>query len=200
MCKTKKLAAVTAAGAAVLGAHGVAEADFSGPYAPANWTTTGTNGSATNNGTVLTLVSGNGNGGATGGLPNVGTVSYTITAAGSGTVSFDWQVTDSPDSGTWDYFGVILNGVYFGPNSVGAAGQTGLGNNETPVNSPSSWSFSVNNGDTFGFYTQTRDGGFGGLTSEIFNFSAPNAIPEPSAVALLALGTIGGLGLRRRRS
>jgi hypothetical protein len=198
MTKMKKLAASAAAGAAVLGVVNSAEADFTGFYAPGNWTTTGTQGSATNDGVTLQMISGNAGVGATANLPNVGTLSYTISAAGSGLVSFDWFVPagGSPDDGTWDYFGVILNGVYSGPNAVGSGGQTGLGNNDTPEAQTLSFSFSVNQGETFGFFTHTRDGGFGGLTANFTNFSAP--IPEPTSVALLALGSLAGLGIRRR--
>jgi hypothetical protein len=200
MMKMKKLAASAAAGAAVLGVSSTVEADFSGPYAPGNWTTSGTQGSLTNNGITLEMISGNAGVGATGGLPNVGTLSYTISAVAAGNVSFDWLVPQggSPDSGNWDYFGVILNGTYFGPNSVGASGQTGLGNNDTPEGQVSSFNFAVNQGDTFGFFIHTRDGGYGPLTAQFTNFTAP--IPEPTSVALLALGSLAGLGVRRRRS
>lgn len=190
----KKLAAYAAAGAAVLGANSVADADWTGSYAHANWTFSnlGANGGSVSNQTTttLSLTSGDlGIGSGTGvndGMGGAGTSQYTITAAGTGLVTYDWTMTTG-DTGHWDYHGHVLNGVY-----------TVLGDNGGPANG--SASFAVNLGDTFGLWVHTRDGAFGGLTANFSNFFAPEAIPEPTAAALLALGTVAGLGLRRRRS
>jgi PEP-CTERM motif len=185
----KKLAACAAAGVAAFGAQGVADADFTGSYAHANWTFSagGTDGAASGQtATTLTLTGGNNSIGGVVGV--LGTTQYTIAAAAAGTVSFNFSMT-SPDSGNFDYHGWVLNGVY-----------TTVGNNS---NSPQAGpiSFGVNAGDIFGMFVHTQDGLFGAMTVDYSNFSGPEAaIPEPSAIALLALGTVGGLGFRRRRS
>lgn len=178
----KKLAACAAAGAAAFGAQSIADADFTGPYDHSNWTFSagGTDGSASNQTTTtLTLTGGNNSFG--------GTTTYLINADGTGTVSVDFSMT-SPDAGNWDYHGWILNGT-----------PTVVGNNAAQPQS-GNISFNVNSGDNFGFFVHTQDGAFGAMSVNYSNFSAPTgAVPEPSAIALLAMGTVGGLGLRRRR-
>ncbi len=126
--------------------------------------------------TTLQLVGGN-NG-------NGGVATYNRVATIGGTVAYDWSMTTA-DIGAWDYHGYVINGVL---NFVGQ--------NSGPANG--SQTFDVNDGDVFGFYVGTEDGLFGAITVNYSNYSF-TAIPEPSALAVLALGTVGGLALRRRR-
>ncbi len=178
----KMLAACAAAGAAAFGAQGVADADFDNSYAHANWTfTAGGGGTAGNQtATTLQLVGGDGAGG--------GVSTYTVLAAAAGVVSVDFSMT-SPDSGAYDFHGWVLNNVFTTVGDNSASPQAG------------NISFNVVGGDTFGYFVTTTDGLFGPMTVDYGNFSGPEAaIPEPSAIALLALGTVGGLGLRRRRA
>ena len=65
------------------------------------------------------------------------------------------------------------------------------------VTGSSTFSFSVNPGDTFGFVLSSSYY-FSSNSVTITNFNAP-AVPEPSALALLATGVGGVIGLRLRR-
>jgi hypothetical protein len=176
----KHALAYAVAGAAAMGATATVEADFVGPYDHSNWTfTPAGDGSTVTSTTNLTLIGSN-NGVA-------GTSTYTIAAAASGTVSFDWSYSSS-DVANWDYGGFYLNGVF-----------TTLAFNSTQGGG--SFSTSVGSGDTFGFWVHSRDGSFGPGVLDVSNFNGPLAIPEPGTLGLLALGAVAGsLGFRRRRS
>jgi hypothetical protein len=101
-------------------------------------------------------------------------------SAAAGLVSFDYNYVEVTDFGGTANFGYTVNGS---PVIITAAS----GSN--------SFSFSVNPGDTFGFVLNSS---YGSSTSAtITNFTAP--IPEPSAMALLATGFAGILGMRRSR-
>ena len=165
---------IPVAAAATLIMSQQAAADFSGPYAPANWllTTNGGTGGATNDGTTLVLTGDNN-------APGNNT-DYTIAAAASGTMSFDWNYT-SIDTGTYDSGGYLINGAY-----------TALADNATPGGG--SQSIPVNAGDIIGFRVFSADGLFGPGVLTITNFSGP--VPAPGALALLGLA---GLTARRRR-
>ncbi len=169
-----KISALIAA-AGLLAVAGAANAQFSGPYAPGNWTfnANGGDGSATNDGSTLTLV-GNDNGF---GLDT----DYTIAAAAAGTWSFDWSYFSS-DSGTFDTGGYLLNGVY---TQLAANNSQGSGSVSIPVLA----------GDIIGYRVFSADGVFGPGTLTVKNFSAP--VPAPASLALLGMG--GLLAARRRR-
>jgi len=164
-----------------------ARADFSGPYAPPNWTFTQTeqdpdfpaNGSFTNDGSVLTITGSDTN-------QNTGwsNTDYTIAAAASGTWSFDWSYT-TLDVG-YESGGYLLNGIY-----TILAGQ-GWG----PIPGSGSVSISVAAGDVIGFRAHSVDNQAGAATLTITNFVGP--VPAPGALALL--GIAGLVGSRRRRS
>ena len=190
----KKLLAYTAVVSASLVAAAPAQAGFIGAYAVSNWTTTLNN----SNGSVFeifgppgalvidgVLVMGSNTN--VGGL--LGTTDFTIAAVGSGLVNFDWRYS-SVDSSFYDQGGFLLNGFF---NFLAA----NLGN---PTSG--SESFDVNAGDLFGFRVFSTDNfsGRGSLAIRDFdapgNFDAP--IPEPTTLALLAAGAVGGFASRRR--
>jgi hypothetical protein len=168
-----------AAGAAlILSSAQTARADFSGPYAPANWTlnANGGSGSAVNDGFTLTLT------GNDAGFGDVMT-DYSISAVASGTWSFDWLYTSS-DSENFDDGGYLLNGVYtlLAINAQsGITGQVSIG---------------VNTGDIIGFRVHSVDGAFGPGVLTITNFVAP--VPAPGSLALLGLAAMSGRSRRRR--
>ncbi len=178
----KRLAAYAAAGAAVMGTAGVAQADFTGYYDHSNWTfATGSDAAVTGaTSTFLEITGANGN------FADVAT--YTIAAQASGLVSFHFNYSSS-DTGNWDNAGFYLNGSLI--QLVNNAGQ----------GSSFTFSTTVNAGDIIGFFVRSVDGAFGPGILQVDNFVGPTTvIPEPSAALLLALGTVGGtLAMRRRR-
>lgn len=172
----KTSALIAAAG--LLAVAGAANAQFSGPYAPGNWTLNPNlgNGSATNDGSTLVLTGTDGAG--TGGQ----NTDYTIAAAAAGTWSFDWSYFSS-DSGTFDSGGYLLNGFYTQLADNNGSGASG------------SVSVPVNAGDIIGYRVFSADGVFGPGELTVKNFSAP--VPAPASLALLGMG--GLVAARRRR-
>jgi hypothetical protein len=171
-----KISAIVAA-AGLLAVAGAANAQFSGPYAPANWTLNPNagNGTASNDGTTLVLT---GTDGANTGGQNT---DYTIAAIASGTWSFDWKYS-STDVGTFDTGGYLLNGVY---TQLAANNSQGGGSASIPVLA----------GDIIGYRVFSADGIFGEGVLSVTNFKAP--IPAPASLALLGMG--GLVAARRRR-
>ena len=162
--------------------------DFSGYYAPANWTTTNTNADGSVNSASapasITITGGNNGSGL------AGTTDFTRAAQTTGIVSFNWSytTTDGGDpsfpNGS-DPAGYLLNGVFF---------QLTVG--QTSPQSGTNVTFNVTAGQIFGFRVRTEDNGFGPGVFTISNFS--QAVPEPSTFLLLAPG-IGIFWLLRRR-
>lgn len=135
--------------------------DFQGDYDPANWNfqnvPAGVGGSVNTAGAPASIV-------ITGGNAGVGGSSqYTIAAACDGTVSFDWDYT-TVDGPTFDPFGYVKNGVF-----------TELTNPGGPQVQSGSTTFSVANGDVFGFSQNTVDGVFGAGITTISSFNGPIA-------------------------
>jgi hypothetical protein len=161
-----------------LAMSGAAFGQFSGVYAPGNWTlnANGGDGSVNTAGAPASIaLIGNNNG--TGPIDT----DYTIAAAAAGIWSFNWNYS-SPDSGTYDSAYYLLNGV---PTFLAFNNSQGSGNVSVPVGA----------GNIIGFRVSSFDGVFGAGTLTISNFSAP--IPAPGSLALLGLG--GLIGARRRR-
>ncbi len=157
---------------------------FEGPYAPNNWTLTNNNAdgfvdlaSAPN---AITLTGGDN------GSNSRGNTNFTITAPGSGNVSFNYDYSTVDVIPLFDPFGIILNGNFtqitddFGPNN-----QVGI------------VSFDVDLGDTFGFSVQTLDNILGSASVTISEFEAPAPIPEPGII--ISLLTFSGLGIIMKR-
>ncbi|QVL53343.1 MAG: hypothetical protein KFB97_02815 [Cyanobium sp. M30B3] len=174
-------------------AHAVQlQQDFAGVYAPANWTFTSD--PALGDGSVdisaapaAITITGSDNGeilfddeGNAIFFVNVNT-DYTIAAAASGPVSFDWSYSSS-DEEVYDGFGYLLNGTF---TQLAVNNSQGTGFSQ----------FNVLSGDTFGFRVFATDNQLGPGIATISNFSAP--VPGP--LPLLGVGAAFGYSRRLRR-
>ena len=146
----------------ILAWAGSASADFSGPYAPANWTltTNGGDGSVDITGapSSIKLTS------SDSGTGNFIDTDFTIAAVAAGVVSFDWDYDSlNMDGPRFDPFGFLLNGVF-----------TQLSNDFGPDVQAGSESFIVSASDVFGFRVNTLDDILGAAEATISNFSGPS--------------------------
>jgi hypothetical protein len=169
-----KMASVLAvvAGAAFAG---VAAADFTGDYAPANWTldTNGNGFVQQHDASTLVLV------GSDAGSLGFEYADLIVTVPTGGTISFDWSYssTDAPGFDAGFYF---AGGFVFLSDTNGDSGTvTGV---------------SVGSGDLFAFSVESTDGLFDPGVLTITNF---NYVPAPGALAVLGLA---GFAARRRRA
>ena len=162
-----------------------AYADFSGAYAPGNWTiSTGTgDGSVDTSGapaSVRLIGADNGEDGSN--------TDFTIAAAGTGLWSFNFVWDNQDSDNVFDSGGFLLNGVF---TAYGGADTSG---SQTPI--------AVAAGDIIGYRVNCSDCIFGRGVLTISNFSAPTAqaaVPEPGTLLLVAVGAAGSLALARRR-
>jgi hypothetical protein len=135
----------------------VLQEGFAAAYAPSSWTFSANEGDGsidTSNAPSTIEITGSDSN--SGDLINT---DYTIEAPGTGIVSFDWDY-QSADSGDYDGFGYVLNGVF-----------VKLADNDTQGTGTEQ--VSVETGDAFGFRVFTTDdsGGVGQVT--ISQFAAP---------------------------
>lgn len=161
---------------------GACLADFSGPYAPENWTfIAGPGGSLTEH-TASTLIFQGGD------LGISGPTDITVIVIATGSWSFDWSYTASlpPNTACFDVPYYLVNDQEFYLGCVDL-GLTIKGSVSVPVEA----------GDVIGYRNTTIDGVFGPGTMTITNFSAP--VPMPAAsLALLSLG-VARLAVNRQR-
>ena len=182
-----------------------AQAQFSGPYAPANWTTlstgtlagTGTSaGSASFSSSLLTLVGGNGvapagsDASCVGGTYGfAGPCQIQTTIGAPGTYSFHWSyLTADADGPAGDIFGVVVNGV-----------RTSLSDPGGSISQSGDRTFTASS--SFGWFLNCSDCTGGAATAMITNFTVAQPIPELSTYALMAAGlaALGALSGRRRK-
>ena len=181
-----------------------AQAQFSGPYAPANWTTlstgtlagTGTSaGSASFSSSLLTLVGGNGvapagsDASCVGGIyAFAGPCQIQTTISLPGTYSFHWSyLTADADGPAGDIFGVLVNGV-----------RTSLSDPGGSISQSGDRTFTASS--SFGWFLNCSDCTGGAATAMITNFTVAQPIPELSTYALMAAGlaALGAISRRRR--
>ena len=175
--------ALATAGLAAVAMPATAKANFSGYYAPGNWTLQNTgdsNGFVDTAGAPASITLHGGSSG-TGGP---GDTDFTIAAAASGLLNFHWSYF-STDSGTYDSAYFLLNGV---PTFLADNSSQGSGD----------FSIALTSGSIFGFRVSTADNLFGDGELTVSNFSAP--VPEGSTLSLFALGALGVTMLMRRRA
>lgn len=178
--------------ALALGLVSTAHADFVLNTAPANWTTSNSNGG---NGTVaatsstLTLNSSNFSDFDSAPLDPT-TLSYSLLFNQNTLLSFNWNYSTADDGGSSnDSFGYVLDGVLHQLSTDG-------------LFDPQSGSLSllVNAGSTFGFETTSTDSLFGGASTVVSNFSATNQIPEPGSMVLVFTGLLAAGAIAKRRN
>jgi hypothetical protein len=151
---------------------------FTGPFAPANWTTTLTN----SNGTVTTtsapasisMTSSNG-------LSGAGTTDYSITVTCAGTVTFNWGYT-TVDGANYDQ-------PRYAVNSGAAVNMTGF-NTAGGTTQNGTQSITVAAGDVIHLQAYSTDNAFGACTVTISNFVAPaNTTPTTAWYTVASSGS-----------
>lgn len=155
--------------------------NFTGAFAPSNWTSTPAGDSSlSHSSTTLTLVGPNNGGG-----DNTARVSLTLAQGGDVQFHYSGSTADT-DGWEYDSLGYDVNGssTQLSPNS-GYSSVSGTIN------------LTLNPGDTLRFYVNSVDSGAGAATLTIDTFSF-TAVPEPAEIsALAAAGLLGFVAWRR---
>lgn len=189
---------------ALLGFASPAAADFTGPWAPANWTVTNTGtltgGSPTLGTTTFSptqlMMTGSNSLSPTGDSPSctggffqtLGPCQLQVTINMPGSYSFSWSYLTSDDAGPGgDLFGVIVDSTRIQLSDPGGAdAQSGT----RTFAASSSFGWFINCGDCIG----------GSATATITNFAAAAAVPQPETYALMVAGALAlATRLRGRR-
>ena len=150
-----------------LGVCNTAQADFSGAFVPANWTSTLVRNGSVNPTSTSVVITGNDE---PIGINIPGTTSYTIVAPASGTGNFSWSFNTADTFGpSFDPFVFLNNGVKTTiSDDNGANSQSGAS------------SILVNAGQQFGFGIFSVDGALGAanvtISNFLFKFFGPNAL------------------------
>jgi hypothetical protein len=172
-----------------------AKAQFSGSYAPSNWTTTrnaGATGSVDTSGAPSSISIT----GSDGGSSTSKTIQFTTQAQGSGTYSFNWTFLNTDIGGPgYDNPNFVTNGtstLFSNYNRFGLANQNG------------SQAYVLAAGDTFGFEVDAVDnfGGPGilGISNFLYTAAAPTGLAYSSTLQPYAdMQSIGLDSLKNQR-
>ena len=135
---------------------------------------------------------GNGDPCSLGAVPSSNLFSHVVASAG--TVSFDWSFNWNVDP-CCSGFDFYVNSTLFNL----ADGYPGNPYNVTGGDVSGHFSVAVNAGDTITFDAYSADSCCRAAISVVTNFDAPNTVPEPMSLSLVAAGLIGIGAARRRR-
>jgi hypothetical protein len=187
--RINKLVLILATAILSLTVSSISKADslFNGAYGVSNWTTTLTNSDGGVDTSMapasVTLTGGDNQSG------EFGETLFSIVAPTSTTLVFSWMYSSLDFGAQFDPAGYIINGMQtqLSPSwSLPQVGATGVS------------TVDLNIGDIFGFYVDTSDNLSGSASLQV---TGPEVIatPEPSCLALLAVGmlALGALSLKR---
>src|SRR6202011_22527 len=187
--RINKLALILATAVLCLTVSSISKADslFNGAYGVSNWTTTLTNSDGGVDTSMapasVTLTGGDNQSG------EFGETLFSIVAPTSTSLVFSWTYSSLDFGAQFDPAGYIINGMQtqLSPSwSLPQVGATGVS------------TVDLNMGDIFGFYVDTSDNLSGSASLQV---TGPEVIatPEPSCLALLAVGmlALGALSLKR---
>lgn len=163
---------------------GTAKAQFSGAYAPSNWSASqgpGFTGSA-NTSSAPASISLTSSDDPLGDVFGSDNFIYQITVPANGTISFDWNYS-TPDGAQYDYPKYSVNGV--------KSNLTGYSTSGGKTQSGTQTGITVHAGDVFALIMYTSDNGGGAATTVFSNFSTSNA---PLAITLTNISATAANG------